>query len=163
MWFRFIISLALVFLTGSFSAEQQSFAQAKRSHAEADSQSVQRAVEAFIGVFNNLDWERFRHSFSDDATVFFPFQNVPRRASGRDEIEGAFKPFFDEMRKRKPNPPYLNIDPKDVQTQMLGKVAIVTFHLAGNDSLGRRTVVFQKQKGKWLIVHLHASIIAKPK
>ena len=163
MWFKFIISLALVFLTGSFSAEQQSFAQAKRSHAEADSQAVQRAVEAFIGAFNNLDWERFRHSFSDDATVFFPFQNVPRRASGRDEIEVVFKPFFDDMRKRKPNPPYLNIDPKDVQTQMLGKVAIVTFHLAGNDSLGRRTVVFQKQKGKWLIVHLHASIIAKPK
>ena len=133
--------------------------QKRTSIANSDSLAVHRAAAAFIEAFDNLEWERFRHSFSDDATAFFPSQSGPRRANGRDEIEDAFKPFFDEMRKRKPNPPYLNIEPKDLKIQMLRDGAIVTFYLGGDDSVGRRTVVFQKQKGKWLIVHLHA----KPK
>ncbi len=137
--------------------------QKRTSIANSDSLAVQRAAAAFIEAFNNLDWERFRHSFSDEATMFFPSQSNPRRANGRDEIEAVFKPYFDEIRKRKPNPPYLNIEPKDLKIQMLRDVAIVSFHLGGDDSVGRRTVVFQKQKGKWLIVHLHASVIAKPK
>ena len=140
-------------------------AQNKTSTVYSDSLAVQRAAAAFIEAFNNLDWERFRYSFSDDATTFFPSRSgeSPRRANGRDEIEARFKPGFDEIRKSKPNPPYLNIEPKDLKIQMLRDGAIVTFHLDGDDSVGRRTVVFQKRKGKWLIVHLHASIIAKPK
>jgi hypothetical protein len=47
--------------------------------------------------------------------------------------------------------------------QMLGSVAVVTFHLGGGDSASQRTLVFQKQKGEWLITHLHASSVAKPK
>ena len=140
-------------------------AQNRTSTANSDSLAIQRAAAAFIEAFNNLDWERFRYCFSDDATIFFPSRSgdSPHRANGRDEIEARFKPGFDEIRKSKPNPPYLNIEPKDLKIQMLRDGAIVTFHLDGDDSVGRRTVVFQKRKGKWLIVHLHASIIAKPK
>jgi len=102
--------------------------------------------------------------FSDDATVFFPFSQVPRLANGRAEVEAVFKFFFDEVRKRKPSPPYQNIEAKDMKIQMLGDVSIVTFHLGGGDPVGRRTVIFQKKKkGEWLIAHLHASSIAKPK
>ncbi|MCP9493239.1 MAG: nuclear transport factor 2 family protein [Pyrinomonadaceae bacterium MAG19_C2-C3] len=115
-------------------------------------------------AFNNLEWEKFRNSFSDDATVFFPFHQAPRLRNGRYEVEDVFKSFFDELRKRKPSPPYQNIQPKDVQIQMLDKdAAILTFHLGGDDPVGRRTLVFRKQKGKWLIAHLHASVISKPK
>lgn len=125
--------------------------------------TIQGAVDAFIGAFNNLEWERFRRGFSDDATVFFPFSQVPRRASGRAEVEGVFKPFFDDLRKRRSGPPYQNLVPQEVLIQMLGDAAVVTFHLGGNDSVSRRTLVFQKQKGKWLITHLNASNVAKPK
>lgn len=140
-------------------------AQNRTSTASSDSLAVERAAAGFVEAFNNLDWEKFRHSFSDEATTFFPSRSgeSPRRANGRVEIEARFKPGFDEIRKSKPNPPYLNIEPKDLKIQMLRDGAIVTFHLGGDDSVGRRTLVFQKQKGKWLIVHLHASIIAKPK
>jgi ketosteroid isomerase-like protein len=139
-------------------------AQNNRSDANfSDSLDVQKAAEAFIEAFNNLNWERFRHSFSADATVFFPFQGVPRRVDGKDEIETVFKSFFDDVRKRKPTPPHLNIEPKEMKTQMLGDSAVVTFHLRDNDSLGRRTVIFQKQEGIWLIVHLHASKFVTPK
>jgi ketosteroid isomerase-like protein len=140
-------------------------AQDKRSDVNfSDPLDVQKAAEAFIEAFNNLDWERFRHSFSADATVFFPFQDVPRRVNGKDEIEAVFKSFFDDVRKRKPTPPHLNIEPKEIKTQILGDSAVVTFHyLRDDDSLGRRTVIFQKQKGIWLIVHLHASNLVTPK
>lgn len=140
-------------------------AQNKRSDINfSDSLDVQKAAETFIEAFNNLDWERFRHSFSADATVFFPFQDVPRRVNGKDEIEALFKSFFDDVRKQKPTPPYLNIEPKEMKTQMLGDSAVVTFHyLRDNDSLGRRTVIFQKQEGIWLVVHLHASNLVTPK
>ena len=161
---RFILAIFLVLASVShvaLSAQGQSAAQNKTEAAEADALAVQRAAEAFIVAFNNLDWERFRRSFSDDATVFFPFSQVPRRANGRADVEAVFKFFFDEVRKRKPNPPYQNIEPKDMKIQVLGDAAVVTFHLGEGDRVGRRTVVFRKQKGEWLIVHLHASTVAK--
>ena len=132
-------------------------------NSDSDPLDVQEAAETFIEAFNNLDWERFRHSFSAGATVFFPFQGVPRRVNGKDEIETVFKSFFDDVRKQKSAPPYLNIEPKEMKIQMLRDSAVVTFHLRDNDSLGRRTVIFQKQKGIWLIVHLHASNVVTPK
>ncbi len=163
MRYIIVLFLALAVLSHSAYAERQTSTQNKTSRADADSLAVQKAAEDFIEAFNNLDWEKFSRSFSDDATVFFPFSQVPRRANGRTEVEAVFKSFFDELRKRKPGPPYQNIVPKDVNVQVLKDAAIVTFHLGVDDPLGRRTVVFQKQKGKWLIVHLHASIISKPK
>lgn len=158
-----VVLLALASVTHSAYAQRQTLAQTKTSGVDSGSPDVQKAVDAFIEAFNNLDWEKFRLGFTDDATVFFPFPQVPRRANGRAEVEAVFKRFFDEGRKRKSSPPYLNIQPKDVKIQRLKDAAIVTFHLEGDDAIGRRTVVFQKQKGKWLIAHLSASSVAKPK
>lgn len=44
--------------------------------------------------FNNFEWEAFRKSFSEDATVFFPFWQIPLPASGRTEVEAVCKIFF---------------------------------------------------------------------
>src|SRR5688572_21421285 len=159
-----VMFLALAPLSSSaLAARCQSSPQANVPPADSDSAAVRKAAEAFIEAFNNLEWEKFSRSFSDDATVFFPFSQVPRRASGRAEVEGVFKLFFDDLRKRKPGPPYQNIVPQEVMVQMLGNAAVVTFHLVGGDSVSRRTLVYQKQKGEWLITHLHASNVAKPK
>jgi ketosteroid isomerase-like protein len=118
------------------------------STADSDSAAVRKAAEAFIETFNNLEWERFRRSFSDDVTVFFPFSQVPRRASGRAEVEGVFKLFFDDLRKRRPGPPFQNIVPQEMTVQMLGSVAVVTFHLGGGDSASQRTLVFTEAEGR---------------
>lgn len=163
MRYIIVLFLALASVNQSAYAQSQTLAQTRTSSADSDSPDVQKAVEAFIEAFNNLDWERFRVGFTDDATVFFPFPQVPRRATGRAEVEAVFKRFFDAGRKQKPNPPYLNIQPKDVKIQRLQDAAIVTFHLEGEEAVGRRTLVFQKQGGKWLIAHLSASSVAKPK
>jgi ketosteroid isomerase-like protein len=163
MRYTIVIILALASFSHPAYGQRQTSTQNKTSQSDANALAVQKASEDFIAAFNNLEWEKFSRSFSDDATVFFPFSQVPRRAGGRTEVEFVFKSFFDEMRKRKSGPPYQNITPKDVDIRMLKDAAIVTFHLGEDNPLGRRTVVFQKQKGEWLIVHLHASIISKPK
>jgi ketosteroid isomerase-like protein len=36
-------------------------------------------LRAFIHAFDNLDWDKFRSFFADDATVFYP-RGIPRRA-----------------------------------------------------------------------------------
>jgi len=164
MRYIFVLILALAFFSHSASAQAQSETQSKTPKANPDSPAVQKAADDFIVAFNNLEWETFRNSFTDNATVFFPFIQVPRRANGRAEVESLFKQFFDAVRKRKSKPPYQNIDPKDTHIQMLDKeAAIFTFHLPGDESFNRRTLVFQKQKGKWLIAHMHASVFVKPK
>lgn len=162
MKYVIVILIALTSVAHSAYAVRQPSPVAT-SAVVSESPDVQKAVDAFIEAFNNLDWEKFRLSFTDDATVFFPFPQVPRRATGRAEVEDVFKRFFDAARKQKPGPPYLNIEPKDVKIQRLKDAAIVTFHLGGEEAVGRRTVVFQKQGKRWLIAHLSASSMTKPK
>ena len=122
---------------------------------------VQRAVANFIEAFNNLDWERFRRCFADDASVFNPA--IPEvaelhRLDGREKIEKIFEVVFVETKKGKSHPPYLDIRPAELRIQMLQNAAIVTFHFnRGGSSFGRRTLVFEKRDARWLIVHLHAS------
>jgi SnoaL-like domain len=43
---------------------------------------VRDALANFVLAFDNLDWEKFRLSFSDDATVFYP-RGFPQRSNGR--------------------------------------------------------------------------------
>jgi ketosteroid isomerase-like protein len=164
MRFFVLIFLSLVsFSHTAADARPQTAARQNASAADPVTQEVQAAAAAFVEAFNNLDWEKFRLGFTDDATVFFPFPQFPRRASGRAEVEAVFKRFFDEGRKSKAAPPYLNIEPKDMQIQVLGDAAILTFHLGDDNTVGRRTLVYQKQKGRWLIAHLHASSLTRPK
>jgi hypothetical protein len=46
---------------------------------------------------------------------------------------------------------------------MFGDVAVMTFHLEGQTAVGRRTIVWRKRRGKWLIAHLQASGVMLPK
>ena len=120
--------------------------------------AVRRTAEDFLDAFRNLEWERFQSFFAEDATAFFPpSAKEPQLAEGKSKIETIFKRVFAAARERSRQPPYLAIEPKSVKVQMLGNVAIVTFHLEDPDLFGRRTVVFQKRDHRWLIVHLHAS------
>lgn len=133
--------------------------------ANSDVSAVQRTLERFLEAFDRLDWEHFREYFSDEATVFFPFDDNPHRADGRSEVEAIFKAFFENVRKQAPGPPYLHLNPKELNIQLLDDVAIVTFHLyvRNFNGLGRRSFVLQKQNGNWKIIHLHASHISQQK
>ena len=123
------------------------------------------AVDAFVRAMENLDTEAMGAVFAEDATVFMPFEEVPRRLVGRDEIRSVFGRFFEGARKPGAGPPYMKLNPVDVQTQQFGDTAIVTFHLGrvpdatatGPSSFSRRTFVMQRQGDRWVVRHLHAS------
>ena len=129
---------------------------AKKHPLSAESE-VGGALAEFINAFDNLDWEAFRLAFDDNATVFYP-RAIPDRASGRPEFERFFKVVFEQLRNGRTTGPYMDIQPRDMKIQMLRNVAIVTFHLDDRPGfLNRRTIVLNKSKIGWKIVHLHAS------
>lgn len=120
--------------------------------------SVQQAVEVFLTAFRNLEWEAFLATFAEEATVFFPFPDHPRRADGKPAIAAIFQPFFAQVRRQRPGgPPYLTLDPCDVQITQEDTSALVTFHLHDPGVLCRRTLVLHKRNERWLIRHLHGS------
>lgn len=120
-------------------------------------QEVRDALANFISAFDNLDWEAFRLAFDDNATVFYP-RAFPERANRRAEFEKTFKVVFQQIRDGKTRPPYMDIQPKDMEIQMFGDCAIATFHLDDRPGLlNRRTIVLTKTNAGWKIVHLHAS------
>ncbi|MBX2963736.1 MAG: nuclear transport factor 2 family protein [Cyclobacteriaceae bacterium] len=128
-----------------------------------DSIAVMKSANNFVTAFNNFNWTAFRESFTDDATIFYPFWNQARRAKGRQEIETSwltiFPEFVDSANTRK-----LQISPKNIDIQLYRQTAIVTFHLGdGVNSLSRRTLVMIKEKRDWKIVHLHASSVSDDK
>jgi len=130
--------------------------------SEADTSSVRAALEEFLTAFDSLDWERFRRCFASDATVFFPWDLHPHRVDGKMEVEAEFKNFFDEACTRAKGPPYLNLIPRDVTIQIWQDVALVTFHLDRPSTIGRRTIVLQRQAQQWRVLHLHASVMTMP-
>jgi ketosteroid isomerase-like protein len=118
---------------------------------------VTRFLDSFIDSFNDLEWDRFRDHFSDEATVFFPAPYARESASGRAAVEEGFRGVFERWRNERPGPPYLDIRPLDVMVQSYGEIHVVTFHLADGESRSRRTFVLGKEGGELKILHLHAS------
>jgi ketosteroid isomerase-like protein len=135
-----------------------------RKDAAGDIVAVRMALTRFLTAFENLDWDTFRSSFDDNATVFFPSPEPPERCQGRVAFEARFRKIFDGIRREHPGgPPFHHLEPEDVRTELLGpSIALVTFHLRNAERVARRTIVFRRVAGRrWLIVHLHASNVAR--
>ena len=114
----------------------------------------------------NADADALAELFEENATVFMPFDSVPRRIEGKEEIRKGFGALFEPMRKPGSAPPYMKLEPRDVKTQRIGNdVAIITFHLgsipgAATTSptmFSRRTMVVRLENSRWIVQHLHAS------
>lgn len=124
--------------------------------------AVLRATQEFLQAFNRFEWEKFRLSFTDDATMFHPVWEQGRRRVGRQEVEATWLEVFPEF-KDTANFRQMQIEPRDLRVQVYGKSAVVSFHLGeGRQHLARRTLVWVKQKGRWKIAHLHASFVQAP-
>lgn len=147
------LSLIILSLLINFSLKAQN----------KDSIAVIKSVNNFVTAFNNFNWAAFRESFSDDATIFYPFWNQARRIQGRREIETAWMTIFPEFGDTN-NTRKLQISPKDINFQLYRQTVIVTFHLGdGVNTLSRRTLIMVKKKRSWRIAHLHASSVSKNK
>ncbi|OFV80656.1 MAG: hypothetical protein A2Y78_06415 [Acidobacteria bacterium RBG_13_68_16] len=129
----------------------------------ADEEAVGKVVDGFIASLNAADVNLFISFFAPDATLFFPLSSLPLRLEDRQQIATAFSAFFEAVRRRHPEPPYMTMIPVGTRVQFLGNVSVVTFHLKGEEAVSRRTLVLEKRSGTWLIVHLHASSLALQK
>ena len=125
-----------------------------------DSVAVRLSVEKYVVAFNTLQWEPFKNSFTEDATIFFPDWEEAVRKVGIKEIEKTWLEIFPEF-KDSANTLKLDIKPRDMLIQLYGQSAVVTFHLgSGEKYLARRTLVMVKRKKEWKIAHLHASVLS---
>jgi ketosteroid isomerase-like protein len=148
---------ALAALAGSLPVSSATASQrgAANPSSSASASQPEAAVHAFVSAFNALDRARFDALFAQDVTLFFPSSPFPvRRIEGKTATLEWFGRFFDTARKRGTNP---RIQPQDLKVQDYGDVAIATFHLGAGERVGRRTVVLRRDRGQWVIAHLHAS------
>jgi ketosteroid isomerase-like protein len=139
-------------------------AQAGAQPVTTDSAGVAAALNAFLRAFENLDWERFRTSFTDDATVFFPSAGTPDQFEGRAAIEARFRKEFTTIRNEAHGgPPYMQLAPLGLYIEILdGGTALVTFSLHNRVRFARRTLILVRQPTGWRIRHLHASNVPWP-
>ncbi len=126
--------------------------------AERDSLAVAHTAVVFLAALDSLQWAPFAAALSDSVEVFWPRADTPGRLYGRSAVETRFRAFFEQIRAARPGPPYLHLRIQALAVRMLGTVGLVTFELTDiPDTLGRRTLVFQQERGAWKLVHLHAS------
>jgi ketosteroid isomerase-like protein len=152
----FVLAMLCLFSTAGHPKRIPSNISPSRAPQNANDE-VRQTLTKFLTAFANLDWEAFRKFFADDATVYFPSQRASR-ATGRAEIETTFRQVFERIRATRSAPPYLDLEPVDLDIQVFRDTAVATFHLYDlPNTIGRRTVVLERRSGEWKIVHLHAS------
>jgi ketosteroid isomerase-like protein len=117
--------------------------------------SPRHTIDAFLAALDHGD-ESISQLFTDDATVFFPMNDRPLRANGRQEIIAAFTALFamPAYQRGRGMP-----KPEELRVQMLGDTALVTFQTTGPHVTSRRTFVLRRDGGSWRVVHLHGSNI----
>jgi len=125
---------------------------------------VKAAVQRFLHAFEDLDMPSFIRCFAEDASVFFPVPEPAKRFDGKGAIQAHFQEVFAVIRtsSASPNPPFHRLHPEELQVQLLGdSSALVTFQMSNAVRIARRTLVLERRNGTWLIVHLHASNVAR--
>jgi uncharacterized protein (TIGR02246 family) len=118
---------------------------------------VRALVAEFVNALNAFDAERLGRTFAEDVTAFFPGPPFPAaRIRGRTNVQSAFAQLFAALRQRGTRA--ANLSPAGLDVQLYGDTAIASFHFVGPQEVGRRTLVLHRADGRWLIVHLHASV-----
>lgn len=137
----------------------------------ASEEQVSDTIERFLSAFEVGDLGTMEAAFAEDATTF-PLVTM---ASNREaEIDAGahrrvrgFPPQIAELvaafREKGHEPPYMSLVPEDLELQVYGDVALVTFHLVNDQRLGRRTIILKSIDDDWKIVHLHASNVSGTK
>jgi hypothetical protein len=163
----FVFAVVALLAVETVPALAQTSVTASQSKAREDLVGIQAAAERFLRALDNLDWEPFRASWTSEPTVFFPFADTPDRVTGQVAVEARWRRFFEEARARGPGPPYLNLKPLDIQTELYGDVGLITFTLeltvGGRQlPLQRRTLIFVREHDAWKLAHMHASAASQP-
>ena len=130
-----------------------------------DQDEVAAALARFLRAFENGELEVMEAAFASDATSFprarVSYEAAPDlRAADYHRIRGMgpqMRALVVGFRASDAEPPYMELEPKDLEIVVFTDAALATFHLEGNNRVSRRTFVLAKREGLWKIVHLHAS------
>lgn len=120
--------------------------------ATATRPSPRDVVDRFLTGLAANDAQVVMSTFAEDATVFFPMNDKPLLADGKEAIARV----FNELLHYPPGP---KLVPQDVRVTVEGHLALVTFQIANPNVVSRRTFVLREEGGRWLILHLHGSNI----
>jgi ketosteroid isomerase-like protein len=106
----------------------------------SSTETVEQALARFVAAFDDLDWERFRNCFSENATIFHPTAPNIKRIDSPEQFDKAWLGVFDRIKKNsgRTSPPYMKLDPTDVRVEKLSdNVTLVTFHLVDGGTIRR--------------------------
>ena len=101
---RSLLILASLWFVSSCASNPRRDVEPARAGSH-DQATLTLAAQNFLGVFDNLDWERFQASWSSNPTAFFPFADTPERVEGS-AVMTRFRQFFDDVRARRSGPPF---------------------------------------------------------
>ena len=132
---------------------------------ENDAASAEAALRAFLRSFANCDLPAMAAAFEPDSTSFDALTaskdgSLPRLASMKRSpgMPATMRRVAERMKLERPGPPYHRPDLiDDLLVQVVGDVAVCSFHFDSRDRLGRRTIVLVRREGVWRIQHIHAS------
>jgi hypothetical protein len=130
-----------------------------------DAAAAEAALRAFLRSFADCDLAAMAAAFAPDATSFdaltasqggqLPTAASLKRAPG---MPALMRRIAENLPKERPGPPYHRPDLiHDLLVQVVGDVAICSFHFDNPGRLGRRTIVLVRRNRMWRILHLHAS------
>ena len=130
-----------------------------------EEEDVKAALTTFVRAFENGDLDVMEASFAENSSTFpraIMSNDVtsPIRASEYRRVKGLdpqMRQLIAGWREGAVSPPYMSLEPKDLEMLLFTDAALVTFHLERDESLSRRTFVLAKEQDEWKIVHLRAS------
>jgi len=120
---------------------------------------VRDAMSRFLKALNALDADAIATCFAEDVTAFFPLTQG-ERVDGKAAVVAIFRVYAETTKKSVQS---TNIVPEDMQIDARGETAIVTFNVRNPSAISRRTFVFRRAGGQWLITHFHASNYVRPR
>ena len=131
-----------------------------RAHAQVEGGDALTATMGFMDALNSLDIDRLSGYFAPTVTAFVPLARA-ERVEGKEALVAIFRAFVERTRLTTAR---LNLVPEDVEMVSNGPLAIVTFNVrdAAAGQVRRRTFVWQRKGGAWLMRHMHASDLAPP-
>jgi len=139
--------------------------------ASTEEEEVLALGSKFEQAFETGDLETFEELFWHDErlTVFYPDPDTALRMDGWSQFQGYLKRMFYYVSQLPPG--MVNFEIRQPLINVMEDVAIVTSYWILTMptpeggmvvSQGRDTLVCKKIEGKWVIIHVHASVFPTP-
>ncbi len=166
-----IFAVVFFFSLAGYSQQTQTQTQTSETSAKVEgkdkhkdkskgkSDELEALLEEYYAAWNTMDPGNAAGFYAKDPTLVF-YDVLPLQYRGWNEYEAGVKQVFTGFASMKVTPN------TDIEVTRKGKIVwtTMTFHLSAKakdgtmlDADGRHTIIWEKRKDKWLIVHEHIS------